>query len=306
MIKKFIQKYIKVDEIHTVAYREYGNPQGIPILMLHGGPGGNIDYRIVELIDLNFFHLFTIDQRGCGQSMPKGELRANTTVHLLADIEKIRQTEKLGKCIIFGRSWGTVLALMYALKYPQHCLFLVLRSIFLGRNMDETWTFEQSKLKYPLQWQQFSAGLDIHKPLNEQFYEKIFSKDTVTALLYSARMTHYFDILATNEEDAPTIPETEDNLLSNRIFLHYSVHHYFFDDAFWEQYLPILDENNISGVIIHGGQDSDCLVDQAYFLHKKWKKSTLIVEAEASHCDYQQEIRKQIQNVFDVLKTRLR
>lgn len=138
MLEKVIQKYIKVDEIHTVAYREYGNPQGIPVLMLHGGPGGNFNYQIIELIDLNFFHLFTIDQRGCGQSTPKGELRANTTEHLVNDIEKIRQAEKLDKCIIFGRSWGTVLSLMYALKYPQNCLFMILRSIFLGRNTDET------------------------------------------------------------------------------------------------------------------------------------------------------------------------
>ncbi len=304
MSEKVIQKYIKVDEIHTVAYREYGNPQGIPVLMLHGGPGGSINYQIIELIDLNFFHLFTIDQRGCGQSTPKGELRANTTEHLVNDIEKIRQAEKLDKCIIFGRSWGTVLSLMYALKYPQNCLFMILRSIFLGRNTDETWTFEQSKTKYPLQWQQFSEGLTAPKPLNEQFYEKVFSQDTATALLYSGRMTHYFGILATNETNAPTIPETNDNLLANRIFLHYSVQHYFFKDSFWEQKLSELDANNISGVIIHGEQDSDCLVEQARYLHKKWKNSTLIIEPAATHCDNQPEIRKQIKNVFDLLKKR--
>lgn len=95
MSEKVIQKYIKVDEIHTVAYREYGNPQGIPVLMLHGGPGGSINYQIIELIDLNFFHLFTIDQRGCGQSTPKGELRANTTEHLVNDIEKSAKQKSL-------------------------------------------------------------------------------------------------------------------------------------------------------------------------------------------------------------------
>lgn len=195
MLEKVIQKYIKVDEIHTVAYREYGNPQGIPVLMLHGGPGGNFNYQIIELIDLNFFHLFTIDQRGCGQSTPKGELRANTTEHLVNDIEKIRQAEKLDKCIIFGRSWGTVLSLMYALKYPQNCLFMILRSIFLGRNTDETWTFEQSKTKYPLQWQQFSEGLTAPKPLNEQFYEKVFfagyGNSTSLQWTYDALFWHF-------------------------------------------------------------------------------------------------------------------
>lgn len=303
MTEKYIQKYIKVDEIHTVAYREYGNAKGIPVLMLHGGPGGCINTQIIKLIDLNYFHLFTIDQRGCGLSTPKGELRGNTTDHLVDDIEKVRQVEGLGKCIIFGRSWGTVLGLKYALKYPQYCKFLFLRSIFLGRNTDELWTFEQSKIRYPDQWAEFSNGFSSQKPLNEQFYEKIFSKDISTALSYSSRMTHYFDILANNNPQASVFPETDNNLIANRIFLHYSVQHYFLDDLYWEQHLSKLDSNDIKGVIIHGAQDSDCLVDQAYYLHKKWKNSTLIVEPKATHSDYQPEIQKQIKNIFDLLKS---
>ena len=302
MSKGYLQKFIKVDEIHTVAYREYGRPDGIPVLMLHGGPGGKIDFRILDLIDLNFFRVFTIEQRGCGLSTPRGELRANTLFHLISDIENIRQKEKLGKCIIFGRSWGTVLGLMYALKYPQNCLHLILRGIFLGRNTDELWTFEQSKVKFPQQWAEFSDGLTSFRPLNEQFYEKVFSENKKIALFYSSKMTHYFDILATNNVDIPVEPESEENLIANKIFLHYSVHHYFFDDVFWEQHLGELDVNGIHGVILHGGKDNDCLVEQAYYLHSKWKKSTLIVEPDVSHCDNQPEIRKQIQNIFTTLK----
>lgn len=302
MVKNYLQKFIKVDEIHTVAYREYGNPDGIPVLMLHGGPGGKINFRILELIDLTFYRVFTIDQRGCGLSTPKGELRANTLLHLISDMEAIRQKEKLGKCIIFGRSWGTVLGLMYALKYPQNCLRLILRGIFLGRNTDELWTFEQSKIRFPQQWAEFSDGLTSSRPLNEQFYEKIFSQNEKTALLYSSKMTHYFNILATNKIDIPAEDETLENLTANKIFLHYSVHHYFFEDMFWDQHLAELDANNIHGVILHGGKDSDCLPEQAYYLHNKWKKSTLIIEPNVSHCDNQVEIRKQIHNIFRTLK----
>ena len=215
MVKNYLQKFIKVDEIHTVAYREYGNPDGIPVLMLHGGPGGKINFRILELIDLTFYRVFTIDQRGCGLSTPKGELRANTLLHLISDMEAIRQKEKLGKCIIFGRSWGTVLGLMYALKYPQNCLHLILRGIFLGRNTDELWTFEQSKIRFPQQWAEFSDGLTSSRPLNEQFYEKIFSQNEKTALLYSSKMTHYFNILATNKIDIPAEDETLENLTAS-------------------------------------------------------------------------------------------
>lgn len=301
MTKIYIQKFIKVDNVHTVAYREYGNPCGIPVLFLHGGPGGCINYNNLDLIDLSYYRVFTIDQRGCGNSIPRGELSANTLEYLIEDMEKIRQAENIGKCVIFGRSWGVVLGLMYTLKYPENCLYLILRGVFLGRNIDELWTFEGAKVKYPKQWGDFSEGLNVKKPLNVQFYEKIFSEDIQTALLYSARLTRYFKILSSNNPDVPLVSENLDGLLANRIFLHYSVNNYFFDDSYWEEHLNELDDNNIQGVIIHGGQDSDCLVDQAFYLHKKWKNSKLIIEKNAFHCDDQPEIRKHIKVVFNDL-----
>lgn len=306
MSEKYIQKFIQVDDIHTIAYREYGNSSGIPILMLHGGPGGEINRKIIPLIDLNFFHLFTIDQRGAGQSVPFGELRANTTVHLIDDIEKIRQKEQLGKCIIFGRSWGTTLGLLYALKYPQNCLYLVLRGIFLGRDSDELWTFEQSRTRFPLQWQIFSEGLSDLKPLNEQFYDKLFDANLEMALAYSAKMTHYFDILACNDVNIPSLPETQRNLIANRIFLHYSVNHYFFNDDYWERHLSSLDNLNIQGVILHGDMDNDCLVDQALYLHAHWKGSQLIIVSKASHSDDYPAIQQNIKNIFLSLQTRFK
>lgn len=305
MTENYLQKFIQVDEIHTVAYREYGKQGGIPVLMFHGGPGGTFDYKLLELIDLDFFHVFTIDQRGCGLSTPKGELRANTLSDLLSDIEKIRQQERLEKCVLFARSWGTVLALMYALKYPQNCLYLFLRGIFLGRDKDELWTFEQSKIRFPQQWKLFCEGLDPARPLNEQFYEKIFSNDLQTALFYSAKLTYYFKVLATNQTDFSIEPETTEQLIGNKIFLHYSLNHYFFEDTFWEENLNKLDANNLSGTLLHGGKDSDCLVDQAYYLHDKWKKSSLIIEPMGVHCDKQPEILQQMKNVFTNLKHRL-
>lgn len=299
------QKYLKRENNHIIAYREYGNPTGIPILMFHGGPGGEINYNNIELIDLNFFHLFTIDQRGCGKSTPAGSLSANTTNLLIEDIEKIRQTENLEKCIIFGRSWGTTLGLLYALKYPENCRYLVLRAVFLGRDCDEEWTFSGSKIKFPEQWSNFSKDLNPKLPLNKQFYDKLFGGLPQTALKFSAQMTRYFNILATNDTTHPDIPETNKNLTANKIFLHYSTNHYFFDDTLWEKELAKLDQNNIKGIILHGEKDNDCLVSQARYLHSKWKNSHLIIEPTASHCDNQPEIRKQIKNIFIALKKRL-
>ena len=296
------QKYINVDDTHTVAYKEYGRVGGVPVLMFHGGPGGSINTNLIKLIDLDYFHLFTIDQRGCGLSTPKGCLKNNETSLLVEDIEKIRQTENLEKCIIFGRSWGTTLGILYALKYPQHCLSLVLRGIFLARDEDENWTFCGSQKIFPLQWAEFSHGLNPSCNLNQQFASLIFGASREIALEASRRMTQYFNILATNNPLSPKPSANDDDLIANRIFLHYSMNHYFLDDFHLTERLSDLEKNNIKGYIIHGGKDYDCRVEQAYLLHKLWPSSKLIIEPEASHCDYQDFILKDIFSVFEEIK----
>lgn len=298
MTENFEQKYLKVDDIHTVAYRLYGKKGGIPLLMLHGGPGGDIDYNLLELIDLNKFFVVTISQRGCGLSTPFGELRHNTTQELIEDIEKIRQAEGLGKCVIFGRSWGTTLALLYALCYPQNCAYLVLRGIFLARDDDEDWTLRRSATVYPQEWSHFAQGLNPNEPLNLQLYERIVHAPFQEALPFSQRLSHYFEILATNNPLAPLREETVQNLTANKIFLHYSVNHYFLESDFMAKNLANLDKNHIHGTILHGGADNDCLVSQAQYLHQQWKGSQLIIEPNAPHCDKYPGIRQHLQNIF--------
>ncbi len=298
MTENFEQKYLKVDDIHTVAYRLYGNKNGIPLLMFHGGPGGDIDYGLLELIDLNAFYVVTISQRGCGLSTPFGELRHNTTQELIEDIEKIRQAEGLGKCVIFGRSWGTSLALLYALCYPQNCAYLVLRGIFLARDEDEDWTLRRSATVYPKEWKEFARGFNSGEPLNVQLYEKIVQAPYQKALPFSQRLSHYFEILATNNPQAPLREETLQNLTANKIFLHYSVNHYFLEPDFMAKNLPNLDKHHLCGTILHGGADNDCLVSQAQYLHQQWQGSQLIIEPSAPHCDKHQGIRQHLQNIF--------
>ena len=298
MTENFVQKYLKVDDIHTVAYRLHGKKGGIPLLMLHGGPGGDIDYGLLELIDLEKFFVVTISQRGCGLSLPFGELRQNTTQDLINDIEKIRQTEGLDKCVVFGRSWGTTLALLYALYYPQHCAYLVLRGIFLARDEDEDWTLRRSASVYPQEWREFAQGSNPDEPLNGQLYQKIVQASDAEALPFSQRLSHYFEILATNNPNAPFRDETLQNLTANRIFLHYSVHHYFLEPDFMAKNLVNVEKNQICGTILHGAADHDCLVSQAQYLHEQWPMSQLIIEPDAPHCDASYAIRRQLQNIF--------
>lgn len=296
------QKYLQVDDTHTVAYKEYGNAGGVPVLMLHGGPGGCINSKTIELIDLNYFRLFAIDQRGCGLSMPTGALKNNETSFLVEDIEKIRKAENLDKCIVFGRSWGTTLALLYALKYPEHCHTLVLRGIFLARDEDEDWTFNGSRSIYPAEWAEFTHGMSPTIPMNRQLFSLIFNGSRETALEASRRMTHYFDILATNDRTIETPAANDDDLIASRIFLHYSINHYFLEDFHLTNKLPRLERCGIKGYILHGGRDCDCKVEQAYLLHDLWPSAKLMIEPEASHCDNQPVIRNAIRRIFEEIK----
>lgn len=298
----FKQKYLQVDDTHTVAYKEYGKAGGMPVLMLHGGPGGSINRSIIELIDLDYFHLFAIDQRGCGLSKPQGGLKNNETSFLVEDIEKIRRAEHLDKCIIFGRSWGTTLGMLYALKYPEQCLSLVLRGIFLARDEDEDWTFNGSRSIYPVEWAEFAHGMNPTVPLNRQLCSLIFNGSREMALEASRRMTHYFDILATNDRTIAAPVLNDDDLTSSRIFLHYSINHYFLKDFHLIDKLPQLERKGVQGYILHGGKDCDCKVEQAYLLHKLWPSSQLIIEPEASHCDSQLIIREAIRKIFEEIK----
>ena len=290
----YIQKYIQADDIHSIAYKIYGNKHGTPIFMLHGGPGGRISERLIGLIDLSFYKVIAIDQRGCGASTPHGCLENNTTHDLISDIELIRQKENIEKIIFFARSWGTTLALLYAIKFPQNCSCLVLRGIFLARQEDENATFVKTKEFFPKEWSDFSQGLDVSK-LNEDYYSKLFNSDINIAQEYNERLINYFELLFNNIQEEHILSNPS-NLLSSKIFLHYSVNGFFIEDDYFTKNLSRI--NDISGYIIHGEQDRDCNVNQAYFLHENWKKSKCCIHPNATHSDRSNEIINNIESIF--------
>ncbi|MEY2858581.1 MAG: hypothetical protein RLZZ74_2894, partial [Cyanobacteriota bacterium] len=152
-IEPYNQGKLKVSELHTIHYEESGNPQGKPVIFLHGGPGGGIVPMYRQYFDPQQWRIIIFDQRGCGQSTPYAELRENTTWDLVQDIEQLRQKLQIDKWVVFGGSWGSTLALAYAQTHPERCKGMILRGIFLLRSAEIRWFYQAGANHiYPDAW----------------------------------------------------------------------------------------------------------------------------------------------------------
>ena len=151
---------LKVSDIHTIAYSEYGNAKGKPVLFVHGGPGGGTDPAMARFFDPKAYRIILVDQRGCGESTPFADLRENTTYDLVKDFEKLREKLGISKWQVFGGSWGSCLALAYAVEHPTRVTELVLRGIFLIRKKEIDWFYQSgASFLFPEDWAQYEAAI---------------------------------------------------------------------------------------------------------------------------------------------------
>lgn len=156
--------HLPVSDGHTIYYEVHGNPHGRPVIVLHGGPGGGLQRSVLRLFDLARWRIVLYDQRGCGRSRPRvpdpAALRANTTPHLVADIERLRRHLNVDRWTVFGGSWGSTLALAYGIKHPAAIAGLILRGVFLAEPWETAWLYEEGGVSriYPREWARFRAG----------------------------------------------------------------------------------------------------------------------------------------------------
>ena len=159
-IEPYATKRLKVSDLHTIHVEEVGNPKGVPILFLHGGPGGGLSAKHRRFFDPAYYRVVLIDQRGCGKSTPHAELRENTTWDLVRDIETVREDLGIGKWIVFGGSWGSTLSLAYAVTHPERVLGLILRGIFLCRKQEIHWFYQEGASNlFPDAWEDYLAPI---------------------------------------------------------------------------------------------------------------------------------------------------
>jgi proline iminopeptidase len=274
-----IQSYnhflLQVDEQHAIYVEEVGNPDGLPVIFLHGGPGSGCSPDSRRLFDPQSYRIILFDQRGAGQSKPHCSLINNTTAHLIADIEKIRHKLNIDSWVVYGGSWGSTLALLYAQAHSSCVKFLILRGIFLARPNDVAWLFgEQGAAKiFPEHYAEFVA--DIPAKTVPQIMQYYLSKFTGANELLRAKFAKKWSTWEIKCSTLEVNIEKEKFLsLANHCLSFSSLEaHYFLNNCFLQENQILKNMHklaNIPGIIIHGRYDMVCPVEQAYLLAKLW------------------------------------
>ena len=298
-VEPFNTFYLNVSSIHTIFVEESGNPNGKPVIFLHGGPGGGIEPIYRQYFNPKKWRIIIFDQRGCGKSIPHAELKENTTWDLVEDIEKIREYLKIKSWVVFGGSWGSTLSLTYAIKHSNRCKGLILRGIFLLRKLEINWFYQEGcSYIYPDAWEEYLAVIPKNKRNNlvKAYYEKLTSSNvksrieaakawskweaSTSKLIQNKKSLHHFD----NEKVAEAFA---------RIECHYFINRGFFDSDTW-----ILDNvskiQHIPNIIIQGRYDVVCPMKSAWDLHQKWEKSNLIIVPDSGHSMLEKGIQEKL------------
>jgi len=283
-IKPYSRHDISVDDIHTLYVEECGDPEGIPVIFVHGGPGGGCSRHDRRFFDPEKYRIILFDQRGAGRSSPHAELNNNTTKDLIEDIETIRKQLHLDKFLLFGGSWGSTL---YAEKYPANVSALILRGIFLSRECDLRWLYQSGAHHiFPDYWQGFSKIV----PENERndmvsaYYKRLTGNNELAKMAAAKAWSLWEAQCATlrpNPEIVNTFTDPHRAVSLARIETHYFINKSFIGPNQIIENASALE--GIPGIIVHGRYDMVCPLDNAFTLHKAWPDSELQIVRDAGH-----------------------
>lgn len=289
--------YLKVSKKHKIYWEEWGNPKGIPVIFLHGGPGGSISPSSTRFFNPYKYRIILFDQRGCGKSKPKFCLEENTTIHLVDDIHKLKKLFNIEKWLIFGGSWGSTLGLAYAIKYPNDVLGLILRGIFLGRERDWNWFIQPfgAAQIFPKKYEKFISIVpkQYKKNILQWYYQELNSGNKKRQLLAGEKWSEWETSLLFFNKEIKFISNPKENYQIALMESHYAINKTFFND---DNYLL----NNVNVLknkpcwLIHGQYDFVCPPSNAYELHKCLPKSNLIYVKNAGHSSSEIGIEKEL------------
>ncbi len=283
----FDQRLLETGDGHRIYVEQCGHPDGLPVVVLHGGPGGGCSPAMRRFFDPASYRVVLFDQRGCGRSKPAASVDNNTTQHLIADIEMIRETLGISRWIVFGGSWGATLALAYAQAHPDRAAALVLRGVFLGTRAELDWFYGGGAGRFfPELWAQFTRPV----PAEEQgdmiaaYAKRLFSGDDHLENRFARSWTAWENALASIETrgfsmgDAPSTYARAFARLEN---------HYFSNGCFLGEdgaLMRGLDRmQHIPGTIVQGRYDMICPPATAWALHAAWGRSRLEIVPMAGH-----------------------
>ena len=281
---------LAVDELHTLYWEECGNPDGIPVLFLHGGPGAGLSPRHRRFFNPDAYRIVLFDQRGAGRSTPLGEFRNNTTQDLIADIERLRGMLGIERWLVFGGSWGSTLALAYGQAHPERCSGFVLRGIFLCTRAEIDWFMDGIRWFFPEAHAAFVQDIpeEERADLLQAFARRLFSEDREVSLKAARAWGRYEGsclFLLPQPEAADEFAADAISLGVGRLEAHYFLNEGFFDD---DQLVRNVDRiRHLPAVIVQGRYDVVCPPWSAYRLHQAWPQAKFEMIPDAGHSGFE-------------------
>ncbi len=304
-IEPYQSGMLPVDALHTLYWEQCGNPAGVPVLFLHGGPGAGSSPTHRRFFDPGHYRIIIFDQRGAGRSRPLGEVRNNTTELLIADAERLRELFGIARWHLFGGSWGSTLALAYAETHPERCLSLTLRGIFLMQQAEIDWFLCRMGTIYPEAWAAFTAFLppDERDSLLEGYWRRLDSPDPGMRMAAARAWSIYegaCSSLQPNPDVVAAAAEDTHALGLARIEAHY------FRNNLFQPESRLLDNigriRHLPAVIVQGRYDIVCPIITADRLHRAWPEADYRVVSDAGHSAMEPGIRQALVRATELFK----
>jgi proline iminopeptidase len=279
-LESYASGWLESTDGHRIWYEQSGNPQGAPVVFLHGGPGSNTNSDHRRFFDPAFYRIVLLDQRGCGRSTPRGEIRANTTPDLLSDLERLRIELGIERWLLFGGSWGSTLALAYAQTHPEAVSGLVLRGLFLASDDEVSWFVTGLSRFLPEAWNAFASAGDDQScaGLLRHYHERVAMDDVAAAGRWNAWESA---VMAVGEAPPASAVADMATLTRVRIQLHYLVNGCFLAPGRLLRGLERL--VGLPALLVQGRRDLVCPPSTAYTVARQWPGAQLRMVEEGGH-----------------------
>ena len=307
-IDPFDQRMMDVGDGHRVYVEQCGNPHGMPVVVLHGGPGGGCSPAMRRYFDPTYYRIVLFDQRGCGRSRPHASVTNNTTWDLVRDIEHIREKLEIDRWVVFGGSWGATLGLVYSITHPIRVAHLVLRGVFLMTKRELDWFYGGGAGAFwPDVWSRFTEIIpeDERDDLIAAYNRRLFSGDLPMETRFARAWASWENTLASISNDGPggdspaeyarAFARLENHYFTNAGFLEH--------DGWIEDNIDAL--VNVQGTIVQGRYDMICPPLSAHRLHEAWPRSRLSFVPRAGHALSEPGISAELVRTMDALRRTL-
>jgi proline iminopeptidase len=305
-IEPFDSGMLPLDDVHTMYWETSGNPDGVPVLLLHGGPGGGSSPEHRRFFDPAFFRAVLFDQRGAGASTPVGETSGNTTQQLIEDIERLREYLGIERWLVFGGSWGSTLGLAYGQAHPSRCLGFLLRGIFLGRPSEIDWFLHGLKNVFPEAWHRFAGMLpqDERDDLLRGYLKRLFDPDPRVHLPYARAWSEYEGTCSTLLPNPDLVRHFTDEALGlARLEAHYFAHECFLGP---NELLARIDRiRHLPASIVQARYDMVCPIVNADELARAWPSARYVIVPDAGHSVWEPPVRAAVIAELERLKLHL-